>query len=280
MSKQISSYPSHFDYDLLIIGGGSGGVRAARWAAKKGMKVGIIEAQRWGGTCVNVGCVPKKLYVNASHYSELFSAAPQFGWTFSQSPYHQWNVLKSNVDTYIKRLNGLYEKMLISNEVDLFQARAQFVDSHTLDLHFEDGRTQIQSAKFILIATGGVPNLPSIEGIEYASDSNDFFALDKAPQSALVIGGGYIGVEIAGILNGLNVPTSLVFRSDRPLKGFDEDVRTHLFDQLSHHGLSMYPQHTPTKIERLSSENLKFLSASLSKLLPEYLSVTLLRLLM
>lgn len=250
-----STSTDDFDYDLLIIGGGSGGVRAARWASKKGMKVGVIEESRWGGTCVNVGCVPKKLYVHASHYHELFSAAPQFGWQIEQSPQHRWADLKKNVDAYILRLNTLYTKMLDSNDVDLFEARAVFVDSHTLELQYQeaDQSSQRYTAHFILIATGGSPSFPNIEGIEHASSSNDFFALTQAPQSALVIGGGYIGVEMAGILNGLDVPTSLVFRSDLPLRGFDQDIRNHLFKSVSQHGVSVYANQSPSRIELLSS---------------------------
>ncbi len=248
----------NMDYDLFIIGGGSGGVRAARWAAKKGLKVGLAEGSRLGGTCVNVGCVPKKLFFHAAHVSEQLKDAQGFGWAIDQEVSHDWGSLKEGIDRYLTRLNGLYANMLEGNGVTRYSAWARLVDEHHIelrDVNALESQTQIVSARHILLAPGAVPDTPQVKGVELASTSDDFFALCERPKSALVIGGGYIGVEMAGVLAGLGVETSLAFRSDLPLRSFDQDVRIRL-DQALREQMTVYSGATLEKIE-LGQDGLK-----------------------
>lgn len=222
---------SKFDYDLFIVGGGSGGVRAARWAAKKGLKVALAEGERLGGTCVNVGCVPKKLFFHAAHVTQQLKDAQGFAWTIKQDYSHDWGQLKANIDRYITRLNGLYGKMLDNVGVTRYQAWARLVDDHTISLHYSELseiESQHVSAQYILLAPGAVADRPELPGIDLGATSDDFFALTDKPKSAIVVGGGYIGVEMAGVLAGLGVKTSIVYRSNLPLRGFEQDLRIKL----------------------------------------------------
>ena len=217
-----------FDFDFFVIGGGSGGVRAARWAANKGLKVGIAEGAKLGGTCVNVGCVPKKLFFHAAEMSCSFKDAEGFGWSLGNKPLHDWSLLKSNIDKYLQRLNSIYGRMLDKVGVTRYHAWASFVDEHTVELSDHQGAKIHISAQYFLLAPGSKATFPEIEGKELACSSDDFFALKNPPNKAVVLGGGYIGVEMAGVLAGLGVDTTLVYRSDLPLRGFDQDIRLKL----------------------------------------------------
>lgn len=219
------------DYDLFIIGGGSGGVRAARWAASRGLKVGLAEGERLGGTCVNVGCVPKKLFFHAAHLAHQFHDAQGFGWHIPKAPIHDWGLLKENIDRYLLRLNGLYANMLAGVGVTVYSAWARLLGEHEIELRSTEGVKSV-FAKHILLAPGSVPQFPQVPGVELASSSNDFFALNQKPSSALVLGGGYIGVEMAGVLSGLGIPTTLAYRSELPLRAFDQDLRKRLDQSL------------------------------------------------
>jgi glutathione reductase (NADPH) len=208
-----------FDYDLFIIGAGSGGVRAARMASTYGAKVAICESYKVGGTCVVRGCIPKKLFVYASHVAEDFESAKGYGWS-GDAPTFDWRTLLANKDAEIERLNGLYKQTLSNNNVDLYEKRGVLVDAHTIDL---EGETI--TADKIMIATGGWPSTPDIPGIEHVISSNEAFHLESLPKSIIIVGGGYIAVEFAGIFNGLGVETTQLYRRDMILRGFDEDIR-------------------------------------------------------
>tara|TARA_Y100000766_G_scaffold279049_1_gene286660 strand:+ start:166 stop:1542 length:1377 start_codon:yes stop_codon:yes gene_type:complete len=224
---------AEFDYDMFVIGIGSGGVRAARFAANFGAKVGAAEDCYMGGTCVNVGCIPKKLFVYASHFSHDFEDAAAYGWTVGE-PQFDWKSLRDNKDTEIKRLNGIYENMLANANVDVFNARATVVDPHTADV----GGQKV-TAKYILVATGGWPVVPDIPGKEHAITSNEFFHMEKWPERAIVVGGGYIAVELTGVLHGLGTKVTQLYRGLHFLRGFDDDVRYHLADEMRKQGIDL-----------------------------------------
>ena len=215
-----------YDFDLFVIGAGSGGVRAARFAASFGARVAVAESRYLGGTCVNVGCVPKKLMVYAAHYQDEFKLSRSFGWDVEAKSF-DWNTLITNKNTEIERLNGIYEKLLVNSGVHLLNGHAKIVDAHTVDV---DG--QQYSAKHILVAVGGWPQVPDIPGREYATDSNQVFFLKEQPKRVLVIGGRYIAVEFASVFHGLGSQTQLAYRGDLFLRGFDHDVREHLHQEL------------------------------------------------
>ena len=208
-----------FDYDFFVIGGGSGGVRASRVAAGLGARVGLAEERYLGGTCVNVGCVPKKLFSYASQYRQDFQDAKGYGWEFTEAPAFNWTTLRENKDREIARLNGIYLSMLQNTGVEVFQERATLLDKHTILL----GKRKF-TTKEILIATGGWPFVPDFPGNNHVISSNEIFSLAKLPASILIVGGGYIAVEFAGILAGLGVGTTLVSRGDRLLRGFDREL--------------------------------------------------------
>ncbi|QRY77543.1 glutathione-disulfide reductase [Pseudomonas sp. PDNC002] len=222
-----------FDFDLFVIGAGSGGVRAARFAAGYGAKVAVAESRYLGGTCVNVGCVPKKLLVYGAHYHEDFEQAAGFGWTLGEASF-DWSTLIANKNREIHRLNGIYRNLLVSSGVTLLEGHAKLQDAHTVEV---DG--QRFSARHILIATGGWPQVPDIPGKEHAITSNEAFFLPSLPRRVLVVGGGYIAVEFAGIFHGLGAQTSLLYRRDLFLRGFDRSVREHLRDELTKKGLDL-----------------------------------------
>ncbi|MGB1108450.1 MAG: glutathione-disulfide reductase [Parvibaculales bacterium] len=222
-----------FDYDLFVIGAGSGGVRAARMSASHGAKVAVAEEYRVGGTCVIRGCVPKKLFVYASHFAEEFEDAAGFGWTVADAKF-DWPKLVKNKDAEIDRLNGIYIKNLEASGVEILQGRAIVKEANTVTL---DGRDI--TAKYILVAVGGTPFMPQIEGVEHAISSNEAFHIEALPKDIIVVGGGYIAVEFAGIFNGLGVDTTLVYRGAQILRGFDNEVRDHLAAEMAVKGVSI-----------------------------------------
>ncbi|WP_425318352.1 glutathione-disulfide reductase [Pseudomonas nitroreducens] len=222
-----------FDFDLFVIGAGSGGVRAARFAAGFGAKVAVAESRYLGGTCVNVGCVPKKLLVYGAHFHEDFEQAAGFGWTLGEAKF-DWPTLIANKNREIHRLNGIYRNLLVNSGVTLLEGHAKLQDAHTVEV---DG--QRFRAKHILIATGGWPQVPDIPGKEHAITSNEAFFLKELPRRVLVVGGGYIAVEFAGIFHGLGAQTSLLYRKELFLRGFDRSVREHLRDELTKKGLDL-----------------------------------------
>ncbi len=235
-----------FDYDLFVIGAGSGGVRAARVAAKHGAKVAIAEEFRVGGTCVIRGCVPKKLMVYASKFAEEFEDAVGFGWT-TQKVSFDWTTLIENKDKEIDRLNRAYVRNLESAGAELIQERATIKDKNTVQL--PSGRTI--TAKYILIATGAAPFVPRhLVGHELAITSNEVFHLERLPHRMVIVGGGYIAVEFAGIFAGLGVETILVLRGEQILRGFDEDIRLHLAAEMVKKGIEIKTKSEISKIER------------------------------
>ncbi len=215
-----------YDFDLFVIGAGSGGVRAARFAAGYGARVAVAESRYLGGTCVNVGCVPKKLLVYGAHYAEDLDQAQGYGWTIDGATF-DWKTLIANKDREIERLNGIYRNLLIDSGVTLMQAHARLVDPHTVEV---EGRQY--TAEHILIATGGWPFVPEIPGREHAITSNEAFYLDELPRRVLVVGGGYIAVEFASIFRGCGADTKLLYRGELFLRGFDGSLRDHLKDEL------------------------------------------------
>ncbi len=236
------------DFDLFVIGGGSGGVRCARIAAGHGARVGIAEAWHWGGTCVNIGCVPKKFMVMAAEYGAAAEDARGFGWDIGKGAHH-WGTLLAAKDREIDRLNGIYKRLLEQAGVQIFEARATFIDPHTLDV----GGQQI-TAERIVIATGGQPTRPDIPGAELGIVSDDVFFLPAMPRRVAIVGGGYIGVEFAGIFAGLGAETHLIYRQPLPLRGFDEDLRLGLAEALSENGVILHPDTIPTSVTEADGE--------------------------
>lgn len=236
-----------FDYDLFVIGGGSGGIPAARQAAKYGAKVAIAEQDALGGTCVNRGCVPKKLMVYASHFSPKFREAADYGWSPVESEFN-WSVFLPEKDQEIQRLNGVYQNNLEKAGVKLFRDRAQLLDPHTVKI----GETQV-SAEKILIAVGAHPYKPDIPGIEYAITSDDIFHLKTQPQRLVVIGGGYIGVEFSCIMHGLGTQVALMIRQDRILAKFDGDLRDNVQAGMQSHGIEILTNTFVKAIEKTES---------------------------
>jgi len=234
-----------YDYDLFVIGGGSGGVRCARIAAGHGARVGIAEDTHWGGTCVNVGCVPKKILVQASEYGRYAEDARGFGWD-GPAPHHDWAALIAHKDAEILRLNGIYRRMLADSGVTLHDAHASFIDPHTLQV----GADRVTAAQ-IVIATGGFPVIqPAIVGMEHGITSDGAFALPSLPRRVLMVGGGYIAVEFAGIFAGLGAEVHMVFRQHLPLRGFDLDLRQCLAEGMAANGVELHPSQTVHKVER------------------------------
>jgi len=222
-----------YQYDLFVIGAGSGGVRASRIAASKGYKVAVAEAGALGGTCVNIGCVPKKLFVYASEYGHGFGEANGFGWS-TEAVAFDWPTLRDNKTKEIERLNGIYKNMLTNAGVEIITGYAKFVDEHTVEVN-----GQTYTAQKILVAVGAKPFIPEITGSEFVVSSNEMFFLDNLPKKALVVGGGYIAVEFAGILNGFNVDTSLIYRGDQLLRGFDQDIRDFASNEYKKSGIDI-----------------------------------------
>lgn len=238
---------TQYDYDLFVIGAGSGGVRASRIAASYGANVAIAEEYRVGGTCVIRGCVPKKLLVYASHFPEYFEDAEGYGWSKPESTF-DWSKLIANKDAEIDRLNGIYIKNIKSSGVEIFQSRAELVDKHTIKLV---GLDKTVTAERILIATGGTPHVDAdMPGVEHTITSNEAFHLEEFPKRVFVTGGGYIAVEFACIFNGLGAETHLMYRGDQILRGFDNEVRQFLFDEMTKKGIHIHLNDVFTKVEK------------------------------
>jgi glutathione reductase (NADPH) len=233
-----------YDYDLFSIGAGSGGVRASRVAAGFGARVAVAEERYLGGTCVNVGCIPKKLLVYASHYSEDFEDAAAYGWTVSQRRF-DWTPLIENKNREIARLQGVYRELLEQAGVERIEGRACIVDPHTVRVG-----DQRFSAEHILVATGGWPSVPETPGIEHAITSNEAFHLKELPRRVILVGGGYIAVEFASIFNGLGVETVQLYRGPLFLRGFDDDVRKALAEEMRGKGIDLRFNLNVQKIEK------------------------------
>ncbi|WP_422418880.1 glutathione-disulfide reductase [Pseudomonas sp. GZD-222] len=240
-----------YDFDLFVIGAGSGGVRAARFAAGFGAKVAVAESRYLGGTCVNVGCVPKKLLVYGAHFADDFEQAAGFGWSLEDAQF-DWGQLIANKNREIERLNGIYRNLLVNSGVTLLEGHAKLTGAHEVEI---DG--QRYSAEHILIATGGWPQIPDIPGKELAISSNEAFFLKDLPKRVLVVGGGYIAVEFAGIFQGLGAKTSLLYRGELFLRGFDSAVRTHLKEELEKRGMDLQFNSDIQRIERQDDCSLK-----------------------
>ncbi|MFY9960775.1 glutathione-disulfide reductase [Pseudomonas sp.] len=240
-----------YDFDLFVIGAGSGGVRAARFAAGFGAKVAVAESRYLGGTCVNVGCVPKKLLVYGAHFADDFEQAAGFGWSLEDAQF-DWGQLIANKNREISRLNGIYRNLLVNSGVTLLEGHAKLTGAHEVEV---DG--QRYSAEHILIATGGWPQIPDIPGKDLAISSNEAFFLKDLPKRVLVVGGGYIAVEFAGIFQGLGAKTSLLYRGDLFLRGFDGAVRTHLKEELEKRGMDLQFNSDIQRIDRLDDGSLK-----------------------
>lgn len=238
----------HFDY--LAIGAGSGGIASANRAAKLGKKAAVVEAKYLGGTCVNVGCVPKKAMWYAGQISDALKYAHDYGFKLEQKGL-DWSHLVKNREAYIERIHGSYQRGFDANNVTVIQGFAKFVDKNTVDV---DGT--IYTADHITIATGGRPSTPDIEGAEFGIDSDGFFALTEQPKSVAVIGAGYIAVELAGVFHGLGTQTHLLVRKDKPLRTFDEMLSTTLVEQMERHGPTLHNHSTPERIEKLADGNL------------------------
>lgn len=253
-----------YDYDLFVIGAGSGGIATARRAAQYGAKVGIVESNRLGGTCVNRGCVPKKLMVYASHFPDAFEESAGYGWTVGETSFN-WTKMITAVNNEVERLNGIYQRMLDNSKVEVYEGYGKFIDSHTIEIGDRDldnpymrsgipwdnagtppsrfggarnGQSRKLTAEKILIAVGGKPVKPDdIPGIEHAITSREIFHVKEQPERMVIIGGGYIGVEFACILNGLGTEVTMVIRGDKILRGFDEDMRIEIQDGMERHGI-------------------------------------------
>ncbi|TXI28518.1 MAG: glutathione-disulfide reductase [Aquipseudomonas alcaligenes] len=238
------------DFDLFVIGAGSGGVRAARFAAGFGARVAVAESRYLGGTCVNVGCVPKKLLVYGAHFTEDFEQAAGFGWNLGEANF-DWPTLIANKNREIQRLNGIYRNLLVNSGVSLLEGHARILGPHQVEVN-----GQTYTAGHILIATGGWPQLPEIPGKELAISSNEAFHLQQLPRRVLVVGGGYIAVEFASIFQGLGAHTSLLYRGEMFLRGFDGAVRRHLREELDKKGLDLQFNSDIERIERLADGSL------------------------
>ncbi len=245
------------DVDLFVIGAGSGGVRAARIAASYGARVMIAEEFRVGGTCVIRGCVPKKLLVYASRFSDEFEDAAGYGWTVGEPTFH-WPTLIANKDREIARLEAAYTSTLERFKVELVKSRAVLEDAHTVRLTASGARV---TAKTVLIATGAWPHLgPKIPGLEHAISSNEVFHLPELPRRIVIQGGGYIAVEFACIFAGLGSKVTLVYRGENILRGFDDDLREHLRNEMRGRGIAVTCGHTVTAIDRAGDEFVTHLS--------------------
>ncbi|MGX9963901.1 glutathione-disulfide reductase [Roseomonas sp. F4] len=234
-----------YDFDFFVIGGGSGGVRSARIAAGHGARVGVAEERFWGGTCVNVGCVPKKIMVNATEYGQWAEDAAAFGWDVEIKG-HDWAKLAEARDREVQRLSGIYGKLLAGNGVTTFDARATLLDANTIQV----GDRKV-TAERILIATGGTAQKLDIPGAELGLISDDLFTLKALPKRVVVIGAGYIALEFACILRGLGAEVDVMYRASLPLRGFDDDIRAELVEALTAQGIKLNPDVSPTRITRV-----------------------------
>jgi glutathione reductase (NADPH) len=246
---------SQYDFDLFTIGAGSGGVRASRIAAGHGARVAVAEERYFGGTCVNVGCVPKKLLVYGAEYGQAFADAAGFGWS-ADNVRHDWNALIAAKDTEINRLNGIYRRLLDGAGVTIYEGRATIVDAHTVEVN--GSRV---TAERILIATGGWPELPSEPGAkEYGITSNEVFYLKTFPRRVVVAGGGYIALEFASLFNGLGAQVTQLYRGAQILRGFDTDVRDFVADEVRKAGIDLKLNTIITRIEKVDGGLIAHLS--------------------
>jgi glutathione reductase (NADPH) len=244
---------SKFDYDLFVIGGGSGGVRAARMAAGTGARVAIVESYRYGGTCVIRGCVPKKLFSYAAHYHEDFEDAAGFGWAVGAARF-DWTRLMANKDAEIARLEGIYERLLNDAGVEIHRGHGRLLDAHRVEVETGDASPdRVLGAETILIATGAAPSYPPGHGWEHAISSNEVFELESLPERAVVYGGGYIAVEFASIFNALGVQVTGIYRGPQILRGFDDDVRNTLAAEMVKKGIRLRVETTIDHIEKTAS---------------------------
>ncbi|XP_008796062.2 glutathione reductase, chloroplastic [Phoenix dactylifera] len=245
--------PRRYDFDLFTVGAGSGGVRASRFAANYGASVAICElpfatissdlAGGVGGTCVLRGCVPKKLLVYSSKYSHEFEESRGFGWTYEADPKHDWSTLMANKNAELQRLTGIYKNILKNAGVTLIEGRGKIIDPHTIDV---DGK--LYSARHILISVGGRPFLPDIPGKEFAVDSDAALDLPSKPEKIAIVGGGYIALEFAGIFNGLTSDVHVFIRQKKVLRGFDEEIRDFVAEQMSLRGIEFHTEQSPQAI--------------------------------
>src|SRR5512133_2832824 len=225
------------DFDLFVIGGGSGGVRAARMASQHGARVALAEAAALGGTCVNVGCIPKKLYSYAAGYADAFREAAGFGWDVA-APRLDWARLKANRAREIGRLNGVYQELLTGAGVEIVRGWAQLIDGHTVRVQLPEQARDF-TARHILIATGGTPSVPDFPGREHVVTSDSMFDLDPFPQRLVVVGGGYIACEFASIFHGLGARVTQLYRGEQVLRGFDIDIRNFLGAEMRKSGVDL-----------------------------------------
>lgn len=246
---------SQYDFDLFTIGAGSGGVRASRIAAGHGARVAVAEERYFGGTCVNVGCVPKKLLVYGAEYGQAFADAAGYGWT-AENVRHDWNALIAAKDQEIGRLNGIYRRLLEGAGVTIFEGRASIVDAHTVQV---DGKRV--TAERILVATGGWPELPDQPGArEYGITSNEIFYLKEFPRRVVVAGGGYIALEFAGLFNGLGAKVTQLYRGRQILRGFDIDVREFVAEEVRKSGIDLRVNTVIDRIEKVEDGLIAHLS--------------------
>ncbi len=238
----------HFDY--IAIGGGSGGIASANRAAKLGKKAAVIEAKYIGGTCVNVGCVPKKAMWYAGQIADALQYAHDYGFNTKQGDFN-WGRLIKNREAYIERIHAAYQRGFDSNDVTVINGFAKFVNKNTVEVNGE-----LYTADHITIATGGRPSIPAIEGAEFGIDSDGFFALTEQPKSVAVIGAGYIAVELAGVLNALGTKAHLLVRKAKPLRGFDNMLSDTLVEQMAKHGPELHTHSIPTRIEKHANKTL------------------------
>ncbi len=241
-----------YDYDLFVIGGGSGGVRASRMAAAQGARVAVAEEYGFGGTCVIRGCIPKKLFVYASHFGEEFEDASGFGWTLPARKF-DWTTLVANKDKEIARLSDLYRQNVTKSGAEIIMDRAELLDAHTIYLARSKRRV---TAEYILIATGSRPshNLGDCAGSDHAITSNEAFHLERLPRRIVIAGGGYIAVEFANIFHGLGCETTLVYRGEKILRGFDEHMRDSLTEAMNNKGLRIVTRRQFRRIDKRGDE--------------------------
>lgn len=234
----------NYDFDLFVIGAGSGGVRAARFSADFGARVAIAESRYLGGTCVNVGCVPKKLLMYGASFAADLEMMTGYGWSTGK-PSFDWSALIANKDREIDRLNSIYRNLLVNSGVELMEGHARIVDEHHVEVS-----GHCYSCEHILIATGGWPHIPDIPGREHAISSNEAFYLERLPERILIVGGGYIAVEFASIFHALGSNTTLSYRGDLFLRGFDMTVRSHLKEELLRKGMTLRFDTNVSSIEK------------------------------
>ena len=238
---------TEYNYDLFIIGAGSGGVRAARIAAQHGLSVGIAEQRFLGGTCVNVGCVPKKLFVLASQFPSKYYVSESFGWKYTTEPKFSWQVLKENKDKEIERLNQVYDNLLNESGADIMHSEAKFIDQNCLRV----GNKNV-TAKNIVIASGSKSNQPSFKGNEYVIHSDDLFSMEKLPNKILIVGGGYIAIEFACLLNNLGVNVAIVNRSNQILRGFDREMVDKISHSMTQAGIKIHLDNEISEVSKLN----------------------------